>query len=69
MEVVVKIKTNFGKHMLVEDHKWRMVKYRPWGRQIQPKIKMDTKKRVTLVKVRKMRRDATALVTSSDSST
>ena len=69
MEVVVKMKTTFGKHTLVEDQKRRRVKYRPWGRHNQPKIKMDTKKRVTLVKVRKMRRDSMELVTSSDSST
>ena len=32
VQIVVKIKTTFGKHMLVEDRDRRMVKYRPWGR-------------------------------------
>ena len=39
------------------------------GEAEQPKMKMDTKKRVTPVKVTKMRRDTTELVTSSDAST
>ena len=52
LKVVVKIKTTFGKHTLVEVQEWRTVKYRPWGRWNQPKIKMDTKKRVTPVKIR-----------------
>ena len=36
------------------------------GRQNQPKNKMDTKKRLTPVKVREIRRDTMELITSSD---
>ena len=31
MELVGKIKTMFGKHILAEDRERRFVKYRPWG--------------------------------------
>ena len=46
-----------------------MVKYRPWRRQSQPKVKIDTKKRVTPMKTRKTRRDAMESITSSDAGT
>ena len=69
VEVVVKIKTTFGKHTLMEDQERRTVKYRPFGRHNQPKIKMETRKKVTQMKVRKMRKEGTELGTSSDSGT
>ena len=67
MEAVVKINTTFGKHMLVEDQERRTVKYRPWGRCNQPKIKMEMKKRVALMKIRRTRKEAIESDTSSDS--
>ena len=36
MEVVVKIKTMFGKHTLIEDRERRTVKYRQWEKDSQP---------------------------------
>ena len=59
VEVVVKIKTTFRKHTLVEDQERRIVKYQPWGRNDLPKTKMETEKKVMLLKVRKMRREGT----------
>ena len=61
VEIAFKIKTTFGKHTLVEDRERRMVKYMTWGRQDQPKIKMDTKKRVAPLRVRKVKQEGTKL--------
>ena len=69
VEIVVKIKTTFSKHTLMEDQERSTVKYRPWRRQNQPKIRMDTKKRVAPLKVRRMKKDGTELGTFSDSGT
>ena len=57
VEIVVKIKTTFGKHTLVEDRERRTVKYRPWGRCNQPKIKMEMAKRVAPLKLRKVKKE------------
>ena len=40
VEIVVKIKTTFGKHTLVEGRERRTVKDRPWTRCNQPKVGM-----------------------------
>ena len=69
LEIVVKIKTTFGKYMLVEDRERRTVKYRPWGRHNQPKIKMEMAKRVAPLKIRKVKKEGTESGSSSDSGT
>ena len=57
MEVAVKIKMAFGKHTFVEDRERRTVKYRPWGKQSKPLIKMETAMRVASLKFRKVRKE------------
>ena len=69
VEVVVKIKTIFRKHTLVEDQERRTVKYRPCGRYNQPNINVETRKKVTPMKVRRIRKEGTELGTPLDSST
>ena len=44
VEIMVEIKTTFGKHTLVEDRERRTVKYRPWGRCNQPKSRWRQQK-------------------------
>ena len=56
MEVVVKVKTTYGKHTLVENRERRMVKYRPWGKCSQPNISMEMAKRVAPLRFRKVRK-------------
>ena len=69
VEVVDKIKMTFRKHTLVEDQERRTVKYRLLGRCNQPKIKIETRKKVTQMKVRRMSKEGTESVTSLDSGT
>ena len=66
IEVLVKIKTNFGKHTLVEGRGRRMVKYIPWGKCNQPKIKMEMAKKVAPLKLRKVKKEVTESGSSSD---
>ena len=69
MEVVVKIKTMFWKHILVEDRERRTVNYRPWEKCNQPNIRMETaQKRVAPLRFRKVK-EATDSGSSIDSGT
>ena len=69
IEVVVKIKTMFGKHTLVKDRERRMVKYRLWQKCNQPHIRMEMAKRVAPLRFRKVRKEGTDSGSSSDSGT
>ena len=69
MEVVVKIKTIYGNHTLREDWESRTVKYRQWERCTQSKIKMETVKRVTPLKFRKVKEEGMGSGSSSESGT
>ena len=67
VEIVVKIKIMFGKHTLVDDQDRKIIKYRPCRRQNQPKIRMEMKKRVVPLKIRRMKKEGTVLGTTWDS--
>ena len=69
MEVVVQIKTSYGKHTLVEEEERRMVKYSPWGKCSQPHIRMEMARRVAPLRFRKVRKERTDSGSSSDSGT
>ena len=67
MEVVVKIKTMFEKHTLVEDRERRTVKYRPQEKCNQPCFRMETTQTVVPLRFRKVRKEAPVSGSSSDS--